>query len=64
MSVQDYLITKYVTSGTKSEKMLVDWMDRHIAKAPTQIEMDSKNTLEIGELTKAQLEAIKSLSGL
>ncbi len=64
MSVQDYLITKYVTSGTKSEKMLVDWMDRHIAKAPTQIEMDSKNTLELGELTKAQLEAIKSLSGL
>lgn len=40
MSVQDYLITKYVTSGTKSEKMLVDWMDRHIAKAPTQMEID------------------------
>jgi hypothetical protein len=64
MSVQDYLITKYVTSGTKSEKMLVDWMDRHIAKAPTQIEMDSKNTIDLSELTKVQLDAIKSLSNL
>jgi len=44
--------------------MLVDWMDRHIAKAPTQIEMDSKNTIDLSELTKVQLDAIKSLSNL
>jgi len=58
MSVQDYLITKYVTSGTKSEKMLVDWMDRHIAKAPTQMEIDQTTTLA-GII---KLEQVKELS--
>lgn len=38
MTVQDYLITKYVLAGTKSEKMLVDRMDRHISKAPIQVD--------------------------
>lgn len=30
---------KYVTSGMKDNKMLVDMIDRHIAKAPTQMEL-------------------------
>lgn len=63
MSVQDYLITKYVTSGTKSEKMLVDWMDRHIAKAPTQLEIESQSTVivDLSEKSIAQLEEQRRL---
>lgn len=58
MSVQDYLITKYVTSGTKSEKMLVDWMDRHIAKAPTQMEIDQTTTIAWA----IKIEQVKEMS--
>ncbi len=60
MSVQDYLITKYVTSGTKSEKMLVDWMDRHIAKAPTQMEIDQNINMNVNlkEMSAEELLAL------
>jgi hypothetical protein len=58
MSVQDYLITKYVTSGTKSEKMLVDWMDRHIAKAPTQMELEHKWDINI-DLSELSIKALE-----
>ena len=60
MSVQDYLIRKYVTSGTKSEKMLVDWMDRHIAKAPTQMEIDQNINMNVNlkEMSAEELLAL------
>ena len=61
MTVQDYLITKYVLAGTKSEKMLVDRMDRHISKAPTQIDQNVNWAVAIGELNEKQKKAIKSL---
>lgn len=61
MTVQDYLITKYVLAGTKSEKMLVDRMDRHISKAPTQIDQNVSWAVAIGELSEKQKKAIKSL---
>lgn len=61
MTVQDYLITKYVLAGTKSEKMLVDRMDRHISKAPTQIDQNVSGAVAIWDLTEKQKNAIESL---
>lgn len=61
MTVQDYLITKYVLAGTKSEKMLVDWMDRHISKAPQQIEQNMSWWIVVTELTDQQRDAIASI---
>jgi len=61
MSVQDYLITKYVLAGTKSEKMLVDRLDRHISKAPTQIEQNMSWWIVVTELTDQQRDAIASI---
>lgn len=39
LTVLELLMFKYVTSGMKDNKMLVDMIDRHIAKAPTQMEL-------------------------
>ena len=39
LTVLELLMLKYVTSGMKDNKMLVDMIDRHIAKAPTQMEL-------------------------
>lgn len=37
-SVQDQLIYKYVTKAFNSEKFMLDWIDRHVSKAPSQVE--------------------------
>lgn len=39
MTVLEYTMMKYVTEGMKDKKIMLDMIDRHIAKAPTQMEI-------------------------
>lgn len=36
LTVLELLMIRYVVSGMKDNKMLIDMMDRHISKAPTE----------------------------
>lgn len=52
LTVLELLMLKYVTSGMKDNKMLVDMIDRHISKAPTEI--TGKDWAPIEVLNKIQ----------
>lgn len=49
LTVLELLMIRYVTQGMKDNKMLVDMLDRHISKAPTEqkIEHDGNITSNI-----------------
>lgn len=40
LTVLEYTMMKYVTEGMKDKKIMLDMIDRHISKAPTQMELE------------------------
>ena len=40
LTVLEYTMMKYVTVGMKHKKIMLDMIDRHISKAPTQMELE------------------------
>lgn len=46
LTVLELLMIRYVTQGMKDNKMLVDMLDRHISKAPTEQKIESDINLQ------------------
>lgn len=43
LTVLEYTMMKYVTEWMKDKKIMLDMIDRHISKAPTQMEISWEN---------------------
>lgn len=46
-TVEDSLLAKYATKAFNSEKFMLDWFDRNISKAPTNLSNEDDKPLEI-----------------
>lgn len=43
LTVLEYTMMKYVTEGMKDKKIMLDMIDRHISKAPQQMELTGED---------------------
>ena len=66
LTVLEYTMMKYVTEWMKDKKIMLDMIDRHISKAPAQMELTWSEwwPIESVNLTTAQSRAINSLKKL
>lgn len=46
-TVQDVLLAKYATKAYNGDKFMLDWFDRNISKAPTQLAGDEDSPLRL-----------------
>ncbi len=62
LTVLEYTMMKYVTEGMKDKKIMLDMIDRHISKAPSQMELSWIDWGNIWvDITNKQKTAIDSL---
>lgn len=59
-TVQDVLLYKYATKAFNGDKFMLDWIDRNISKAPTQLTGEDGEDLKINIVL--QTEAIDRLA--
>lgn len=46
-TVADFVAVKYVSKTTKQDKFMLDWIDRHVPKAPQEVENTGELKIKI-----------------